>query len=70
MSAGSQIGGRYAELIDLAAREPRDALRGSVLGHQEAYEELAGSGRNVEIPVGTDTARWRLSKIRFAPLIC
>src|SRR5437868_2072164 len=31
----------YADLIDAAARKPREEFRHSVLGHQEAFEELA-----------------------------
>ena len=33
--------GRYAEYIDQAAREQRQAIRQSVLGHQKAFDELA-----------------------------
>jgi len=32
---------QYAELIDRVARGSRAAIRDSVLGHQEAFEELA-----------------------------
>jgi hypothetical protein len=37
----SLIKSEYAEIIDKAARIPRNALRESVLGHQEAFDELA-----------------------------
>lgn len=31
---------RYSEALDLAARLPREAVRRSILGHQESLEEL------------------------------
>jgi hypothetical protein len=31
---------QYADILDRAAMQPRRALRGSTLGHQEALEEL------------------------------
>jgi hypothetical protein len=33
--------GLYAERIDASVRQPREEVRRSVLGHQEAFEELA-----------------------------
>jgi preprotein translocase subunit Sss1 len=33
--------GQYADWIDQTARKPRQEFRQSVLGHQEAFEELA-----------------------------
>jgi hypothetical protein len=33
---------QYSDLIDDAARKPREAYRHSILGHAEAFDELAG----------------------------
>jgi hypothetical protein len=41
MNAELQNAGQYSDLIDRAAREHRESFRRSVLGHQEAFEELA-----------------------------
>jgi hypothetical protein len=41
MPTDMTAGGPYSELIERAVRIPRNALRESTLGHQEALEELA-----------------------------
>jgi len=41
MTAGMQDARQYSDLIDEAVGKPREAYRDSILGHAEAFDELA-----------------------------
>jgi hypothetical protein len=68
---------QYSEILDRAAEQPRIALRESILGHQEALEELgqvwdecqkAGWDGYEALPVENDTLRAAYTLIESLPL--
>lgn len=67
----------YAELLDRAVQTPREAFRGSILGHQEALEELGGVWEECRhsgwdgyeaLPVEAETLRGAYTLIESLPL--
>jgi len=68
---------QYSELIDEAARKHREAFRDSILGHAEAYDELAevweecrypGWDGYGALPVEAETLRGAYTLIESLPL--
>lgn len=68
---------KYSEIIDQAVQLPRNAIRESILGHQESYEELAEVWqmcRNADwdgydaLAVEQDTLRGAYTLIESLPL--
>lgn len=69
--------GPYAKILDRAAQQPRDAFRGSILGHQATLEELgevweecrhAGWDGYEALPVEAETLRGAYTLIESLPL--
>jgi hypothetical protein len=67
----------YAEVLDRAAQTTLEAFRGSILGHQEALEELAevwkecqhpGWDGHEALPVEAETLRGAYTLIESLPL--
>ncbi len=77
MSAESLCEGQFSHVIDTAARQPREAFRFSVLGHQEALDELAETWEQCRnagwdgydaLPVDLETFRYAYVLIDTLPL--
>lgn len=77
MTAGLLNARPYADLIDEATRKPREAYRYSILGHAEAFDELAevyeecrqpGWDGYGALPVENETLRGAYTLIESLPL--